>query len=82
MFSKGQHLKAVRTLGMAAVVAMGLASCATYDDEFANINSRLDQLDTRVQGAAQSAQEANQRLDRLENRVQQLETAPPRVPRG
>jgi murein lipoprotein len=82
MFSKGQHLKAVRTLGMAAVVAMGLASCATYDDEFATINSRLDQLDTRVQGAAQSAQEANQRLDRMENRVQQLETAPPRVPRG
>jgi murein lipoprotein len=82
MFSKEQHLKAARSLGIAAVVAMGLASCATYDDDFAAINSRLDQLDTRVQGAAQSAQQANQRLDRLENRVQQLETAPARVPRG
>ena len=59
------------------------------DDEFAAVNSRLDQIDTRVQGAAQSAeaanqsaQRANQRLDQLEGRVQQLETAPRRRPRG
>ena len=83
-----QHLAMVRTLGV-AIVALGLASCATYDDEFAGINSRLDQLDTKVQGAAQSAeaanqnaQRANERLDQMESRVQQLETAPRRRPRG
>ena len=76
--------------GRVAIVAgVGLAGCATYDDEFATINSRLDQLDTKVQGAAQSAesanqsaQQANQRLDQMESRVRQLEEAPRRVPRG
>lgn len=89
MFSTKQYLTTVRTLGMAIVAAAGLASCATYDDEFAGINSRLDQLDTRVQDAAQSAesanqsaQQANQRLDQMESRVQQLEAAPVREPRG
>ena len=84
-----KYLTMARPLGVALVVSMGLASCATYDDEFAGINSRLDQLDTRVQGAAQSAesanqsaQQANQRLDQLESRVQRLETAPARPPRG
>jgi murein lipoprotein len=84
-----QHLMKARVLGVALVATVGLASCATYDDEFAGINSRLDQLDTRVQGAAQSAesanqsaQQANQRLDQMESRVRQLETAPRRVPRG
>ncbi len=89
MFPTRNHLKMLRPLGLAMLVSMGLASCATYDDEFAGINSRLDQLDTRVQGAAQSAesanqsaQQANQRLDQLESRVQRLETAPARPPRG
>ena len=89
MFVTKQPLHLARTLGVAIVVTLGLASCATYDDEFATINSRLDQLDTKVQGAAQSAetanqsaQQANQRLDQLESRVQKLETAPPRKPRG
>ena len=89
MFPTKQHLKAARTLGMAIVVTAGLASCATYDDEFAGINSRLDQLDTRVQDAAQSAesanqsaQQANQRLDQIEGRVQQLEGSRGRAPRG
>ena len=89
MFLTKQHKAMARTLGVSVVVAMGLASCATYDDDFARINSRLDQLDTRVQGAAQSAesanqsaQQANQRLDQLESRVQQLESAPTRKPRG
>jgi murein lipoprotein len=84
-----QHLATVRLLGVAMVAALGLAGCATYDDEFASINSRLDQLDTKVQNAAQSAesanqsaQQANQRLDQMESRVQQLETAPVRKPRG
>ena len=84
-----QPLVMARTLGMAIVATLGLAACATYDDDFARVNSRLDQLDTKVQGAAQSAdaaaqsaQQANQRLDALEGRVQQLETAPPRKPRG
>src|SRR3546814_14891209 len=63
-------------------------ACATYDDDFGRVNSRLDQLDTSVQSSAQSAeaanqsaQRANQRLDQLEGRVQQLETAPGRKPR-
>lgn len=84
-----QYLNTARVLGVAMVAAVGLSGCATYKEEFAGINSRLDQLDTRVQGAAQSAesanqsaQQANQRLDQIEGRVQQLETAPRRVPRG
>ena len=89
MFMNKQHLTMARTLSMAIIATAGLASCATYDDEFAGINSRLDQLDTRVQGAAQSAesanqsaQQANQRLDQIEGRVQKLETVPGRKPRG
>lgn len=89
MFANKQHLTTARTLAVAIVVAMGLASCATYDDDFARVNTRLDDLDTKVQSAAQSAesanqaaQQANQRLDSLEGRVQRLETAPGRVPRG
>ena len=96
MFTINQHLTTARTLGVALVAALGLAGCKTYDTEFATINSRLDQLDTKVQGAAQSAeaanqsaqqanqpaQQANQRLDQLEGRVQKLETAPHRKPRG
>ena len=89
MFMTRQHVMMARTLGVALVATLGLSACATYDDEFAGINSRLDQLDTRVQDAArsaesanQSAQQANQRLDQMEGRVQQLEAAPRRVPRG
>ncbi|QDW65657.1 hypothetical protein [Luteimonas granuli] len=89
MFLTKQHVVMARTLGVAIVATVGLAACATYDEEFAGINSRLDQLDTKVQNAAQSAeaanqsaQQANRRLDQVESRVQQLETAPRRVPRG
>lgn len=89
MFLTRQNMAMARTLGVALVAAMGLAGCATYSDEFASINSRLDQLDAKVQSAAQSAesanqsaQQANQRLDQMESRVQQLETSPRRVPRG
>ena len=83
------HLTTARTLAVALVATVGLSACATYKDEFATINSRLDQLDVKVQGAAQSAesanqsaQQANQRLDQIEGRVQQLEQAPRRKPRG
>lgn len=89
MFLTKQKMTMVRTLGVALVATVGLSSCATYKDEFASINSRLDQLDVKVQGAAQSAesanqsaQQANQRLDQIEGRVQQLEQAPRRKPRG
>ena len=89
MFLNKQHLATARTLGLAIVATVGLSACATYDDEFAGVNSRLDQLDTKVQSAAQSAesanqsaQQANQRLDQIESRVQQLEAAPSRKPRG
>ena len=84
-----QHVSMVRAFGVAIVVTLGLGACATYDDDFARINTRLDSLDSQVQSAAQSAeaanqnaQRANQRLDQLEGRVQQLETAPGRRPRG
>ncbi|MFC3814964.1 hypothetical protein [Lysobacter sp. GCM10012299] len=86
MFENKQKL--VRALGVAALT-LSLAACATYDDDFARVNSRLDQLDTKVQNAAQSAesanqsaQQANQRLDQIEGRVQALEAAPSRKPRG
>jgi murein lipoprotein len=84
-----QQRAMARLFGVAIVATMGLSACATYDDDFARVYSRLDQLDTKVQSAAQSAesanqsaQQANQRLGQLEGRVQQLETAPRRVPRG
>lgn len=83
-----KHSGLLRALGV-AVVALSLSACATYADEFAAVNTRLDQIDARVQGAAQSAeaanqsaQRANQRLDQLEGRVQQLESGPRRRPRG
>ena len=88
MFMSKQHPAMARMLGVAMVATLGLSGCATYDDEFAAINSRLNQLDTRVQGAAQSesanqsAQQANQRLDQMESRIQQLETKPKRQARG
>ncbi len=89
MFLTKQHLKTAGTLGVALAATLSLGACATYKDEFATINTRLDQLDARVQGAAQSAesanqsaQRANQRLDQIEGRVQQLETAPRRNARG
>ncbi|GAB3055936.1 hypothetical protein [Stenotrophomonas tumulicola] len=84
-----RHLMTARTLGVAIIATLSLGACATYKDDFATINSRLDQLDVKVQGAAQSAesanqsaQQANQRLDQIEGRVQQLEKAPRRTPRG
>ena len=41
-----KHLMTARALGVAIVATLGLASCASYDDDFARVNSRLDQLDT------------------------------------
>ncbi|GAB6195761.1 hypothetical protein [Lysobacter xanthus] len=89
MFVTKQHWAMARTLGVAIVISAGLSACATYDDDFARINTRLDTLDSRVQGAAQSAeaanqsaQRANQRLDQIEGRVQRLESSPGRRPRG
>jgi murein lipoprotein len=89
MSSINQHLTRARSLSVAIIATLGLGACATYDDDFAMINSRLDQLDSRVASAAQSAesadqsaQRANQRLDQMEGRIQQLETGPGRRPRG
>ena len=88
-FLTKQNLAMARTFGVAIVAAVCLGGCATYKEEFATINSRLDSLDAKVQSAAQSAesanqsaQQANQRLDQMEGRIQQLEAAPPRKPRG
>jgi murein lipoprotein len=84
-----KHLTTARNLGVAVIATLSLGACATYDDDFAAINSRLDQLDSRVASASasaesanQGAQRANQRLDQIEGRVQQLETQPARRPRG
>lgn len=84
-----KFMTTARTLGFVAVATLGLGACATYDDDFAAINSRLDQLDSRVASAAQNAQaanesaaRANQRLDQMEGRIQSLETQPGRRPRG
>lgn len=89
MFLTQRQKTMARLLGVAIIATVGLGGCATYKDEFATINSRLDSLDTRVQGAAQSAESANQasqrnsqRLDQIEGRIQQLEAAPRRQPRG
>lgn len=83
-----QHLATARILGVAIFATLSLAACATKED-IAGINSRLDQIDARVQSAAQSAesanqsaQQANQRLDQMESRIQQLETQPARRARG
>ena len=84
-----KHLTTARTLGVVLLATASLGACATYDDDFAAINSRLDQLDARVASASssaesanQGAQRANQRLDQMEGRIQALETQPARRPRG
>jgi len=89
MFLSKPNLTTARNLGIALIAGISLSACATYKDDFARIDSRLDQLDVKVQGAAQSAEsanqsatQANQRLDQIEGRVQQLEQAPRRKPRG
>jgi murein lipoprotein len=86
------HLATARTVVVALVAGLSLAGCASYKEEFATINSRLDSLDTKVNSAAQSAdqanqsaQQANQRLDQIEGRLQRLESQPAttkRQPRG
>lgn len=82
------HLSKARLFSVAMIAAVSFSGCA-YKEEFARVNTRLDQIDAKVQGAAQSAdaanqsaQRANQRLDQIEGRVQQLERAPTRTPRG
>jgi hypothetical protein len=50
-----QHMKTARALAVALIATVSLGACASYKNEFATINSRLDQLDVKVQGAAQSA---------------------------
>lgn len=89
MFLTKPNLMKARIAGVALVAALSLGACATYDDDFAAINSRLDQLDSQVASAASnaqsanaSAQQANQRLDAMEGRIQALESQPARRPRG
>ena len=83
--------RAAVRLGAVAALGLGLVACATpdYSQEFANINTRFDSLDVRVQEAiaradqagqaantaAAEARTANQRLDALER-------MPGRSPRG
>ena len=89
----------VRTAAVAAVgLSLGLGACATpnYDDEFAMVNQRIDNLTTHVGTLDMRVQEAIQRADaagqaanaaaadaRMANqRLDQLNTMPPRSPRG
>jgi murein lipoprotein len=88
MFLTKQHLTKARIAGVVLVATLTLSACATKEDIEA-INLRLDQIDSRVQSAAQSAesanqnaQRANQRLDQMEGRIQALESQPARAPRG
>ena len=53
------HAGKARALGVITLAGLGLGACATYDDDFAAINTRLDQLDSRVQAASQNAENAN-----------------------
>lgn len=82
------HQKMARNVAVAFIAALSLGACATRDD-IAQINTRLDSIDARVQTAVQNsesanqnAQRANQRLDQIEGRIQRLETQPARQPRG
>ena len=68
-----------RALGVAIVAAVGFSGCATYADEFAAIDSRLDTIEARVQTAAQNAEAARhagrtrfERLDAAFQRIQPL----------
>ena len=42
-----QHMKTARALAVALIATVSLGACASYKNEFATINSRLDQLDVR-----------------------------------
>jgi len=52
MFLTKQQINAARAVTVAIVATVSLGACATYKDEFASINSRLDQLDVKVQQLA------------------------------
>ena len=43
MFLTKRQINTARTLTVAIIATVGLSACATYKDEFATINSRLDQ---------------------------------------
>lgn len=53
------NTRTARVLGVAAVAALGLGACQTYDDDFAAMNTRMDSMDANIQSASQSAQQAN-----------------------
>ncbi len=84
-----------RTAAVAAVLAaagLGVTACATpnYDAQFAQINTRFDSLDMRVQEAINRADAAGQAANtaaaeaaRANQRIDMMQTMPmPRSPRG
>lgn len=90
----------LKVLAAASIAALAVSACATKSDiqeAMTPINSRLDQIDQRVQSAAQSAESANQaatqaatdartanqRIDQINSRIDTMEQqAATRTPRG
>ena len=57
-----KHAASARVVAVILVGGLGLSACATQgyvDQQIAGVNSRIDQLDARVQTAAQRADAAN-----------------------
>jgi outer membrane murein-binding lipoprotein Lpp len=91
------HAASARVVAVILVGGLGLSACATQDyvdQQIAGVNSRIDQLDARVQTATQradaanaaaqaaatDARTANQRIDQLGGRVDRLEQTPAAPP--
>ena len=89
----------VRTAAVAALgLTLGVGACATpnYDDEFAMVNTRLDNMTTHMGTLDQRVSEAIQRADaagqaanaaaadaRMANqRLDQMRSMPPMAPRS
>lgn len=56
------HAASARVVGVILLGGLGLSACATngyVDEQIAAVNSRIDQVDGRVQTAAQRAEAAN-----------------------
>ncbi len=95
--SRAGTLKVLAAASLAALFVSACATKADMEEAMMPVNSRLDQIDQRVQAAAQSAEganqsatqaatearNANQRIDQINSRIDTMETqAATRTPRG